>query len=50
MAPSDETDLTNVIKIANEETRHGRGGFATLIVSGLALFASIYSMWETTLK
>lgn len=50
MAPSDETDLTNVIKIANEETRRGHGGFATLIVSGLALFASIYSMWETTLK
>jgi hypothetical protein len=50
MVPSNETDVTNAIEIANEETAHGYSGFATIIVSGLALLASLYSMWETTLK
>jgi hypothetical protein len=51
MEPSNTTtSITDAIEIANEEVAHGRGGFAAIIVSALALIGSFYSMWETTLK
>jgi hypothetical protein len=50
MQPSNTPDMTNAIEIASDEVEHARGGFATIIVSGLALLGSLYSMWETTLK
>jgi hypothetical protein len=47
---STTTSINEAIDIASEEAAHGRGGFAAIIVSGLALLGSLYSMWETTLK
>jgi hypothetical protein len=51
MEPSNTmTTMNNAVEIANDKTSYTREGFATIIVSGLALIGSLYSMWETTLK
>ena len=42
--------INDAIEISNEAAMHGGGGWLTAAVSGLALFASAVSLWETTLK
>jgi len=51
MTPSNTpTGINDALEIANEEAMHGRGGWITVVVSGVALIGSLFSMWQTTLK
>ena len=51
MTPSNTpTGINDALEIANEEAMHGRGGWITVVVSGVALVGSFFSMWQTTLK
>ena len=42
--------INDAVEITNDVAMHGRGSWLTAAVSGLALFASAISLWETTLK